>query len=352
VIEYVRATADYAFAESMGLEILVETARFWASRVTVKGDGLAHIDTVIGPDEYHEGIDDNAFTNWMARHNLLVAADWVEHFASTCKEVLERLAVSPEEPRRWRDVAARMYLGLDPRSGLIEQFAGFHGLTPIDLRAYEPRNAPMDVLLGRERTQQSQVVKQADVVQLCALLWDQLTPASRMANFLYYEPRTGHGSSLSPGIHALVAARLGLDDLAARFLDMTAAIDLGNNMGNSAGGVHAAGMGSLWQAVVFGVGGVRPSADAEEVLSIEPHLLPGWQHLGFPLHWRGAELEVHVEPRGIEIAAGGTRPARLRVPSAGGLREVRLEPGQRYEGIVDPVRREQPVDGAAEGGGQ
>src|SRR5262249_61615887 len=134
----------------------------------------------------------------------------------------------------------------------------------VDLASFTPRTAPIDAILGRERTQASQVIKQSDVVQLIAMLWDDLDAETRRANFLYYEPRTAHGSSLSPGVHALVAARLALGDIAARYLDQTADIDLGNNMGNAAGGVHAAALGSFWQAVVFGVAGVRPSPSDEE----------------------------------------------------------------------------------------
>src|SRR6185369_8887633 len=115
----------------------------------------------------------------------------------------------------------------------------------------------------------SQVIKQSDVVELIALLWDEMDDATRRANFLHYEPRTAHGSSLSPGIHALVAARLGLYEVAARYLDQTAEIDLGNAMGNAAGGVHAAALGSLWQAVVLGAGGVRPAQDDPEAMVLE-----------------------------------------------------------------------------------
>ena len=165
-----------------------------------------------------------------------------------------------------------MYLGLDERTGVVEQFAGFFGLEPVDLAALGVRHAPADMILGKARTQRSQVVKQANVVMLVALLWDELSPAVRRASYLYYEPRTAHGSSLSPGAHALVAARLGLLDEAARYLEQTASIDLGNTMGNAAGGVHAAALGSLWQAVVLGAGGVRPAPDAEDTVLLEPHL--------------------------------------------------------------------------------
>jgi kojibiose phosphorylase len=108
---------------------------------------------------------------------------------------------------------------------VIEQFAGFFELEQIDLSILGTSHAPADVILGRARTQRAQVIKQADVVALLALLWDEVPPEVRRASFLYYEPRTAHGSSLSPGTHALVAARLGLLDVAERYLEQTAAID-------------------------------------------------------------------------------------------------------------------------------
>jgi kojibiose phosphorylase len=180
-----------------------------------------------------------------------------------------------------------MYLGVDPRSGIVEQFAGFFGLEHVDLSSLGAHHLPADMVLGRERTRSSQIIKQADAVMLVALLWDELPPETRRASFLYYEPRTAHGSSLSPGTHALVAARLGMLDLAARYLEQTAAIDLGNTMGNAAGGVHAAAMGSLWQAVVLGAGGVRPAPDHPEAMLVEPHLLPGWRALEIRSHGAG-----------------------------------------------------------------
>jgi kojibiose phosphorylase len=189
---------------------------------------------------------------------------------------------------------------------------------------------PADLLLGHARIGRTQVVKQADVVQLLALLWDEIAPEVRLRSFLHYVPRTAHGSSLSPGVHALVAARLGLTDLAARFLDRTAEIDLGNTMGNAAGGVHAAAMGSLWQAVVLGVAGVRPDPDDVEGLLLEPKLLPGWRHLGFPLAFRGRWLRVDVEPHAVEVAVEGDRPISLRALGPEEVAGVRAEPGRRY----------------------
>jgi len=322
---YARATGDEDFLRGPGLEILIETARFWASRVHRGEDGLFHIDRVIGPDEYHEEINDNAFTNWMARRNLRAAIAAAQRFDASA------LGVDASELARFQRIAEGMYTGYDASTGLIEQFAGFNRLEDIDIASLGPRHAPLDVILGRARTQAAQVVKQADVVQLLAQLWDEVPASARRANFLHYEPRTGHGSSLSPGVHALIAARLGLTEMTERYLEQTADIDLGNTMGNAAGGVHVAAMGSLWQAVIFGVGGVRPAQDEEEAILIEPRLLPTWRHLGFPLLWRGRQLDIHLEPEGVEIAIEGRTPLPVRVAALSGpSREVLAEPGVRY----------------------
>lgn len=343
---YGRATGDLAFERGEGLEILVETARFWASRAALEPDGRAHIRRVIGPDEYHEGVDDNAFTNWMARHNLRAAAAAAERGGAR-EDVLARLDLRPDEPRRWREIADRMFLGLDPVTGLIEQFAGYFALDPFSIADYAVRSAPIDMLLGREKTQRSQVVKQADVIQLIALLWSEVPPATRRASFLYYEPRTAHGSSLSPGTHALVAARLDLHAHAERYFEQTANIDLDSSQVSSAGGVHIAAMGSLWQAVVFGAAGITrvPERQAElalpgrarsparigEGIGIEPHLLPGWRHVKVPIAWRGQTLEIHVEPGAVEVALEGDRSLPICLLEAGApVRAIEAEPGRRY----------------------
>ena len=330
VCAYVRATGDLGFLREEGTEILVETARFWASRARDdKGDGLFHIDRVIGPDEYHESIDDSAYTNWMARFNLLQAEEVARGVG---RDKAAALGVTREELSRWHDVAWRLYLGFDPSTAIIEQFKGFHALEHIDVAAYSPRTVPMDVLLGRPRTQASQLVKQADIVQLVALLWDELPAIVRRKNFLHYEPRTSHGSSLSPGTHALVAARLRLFETAARYLQQTADIDLGNNMGNAAGGVHAAGMGSLWQAVVFGVAGTRPAPDALDTLLIEPNLLPAYRHVSMPIMFRGRSLTLHLTHHEIEAhVLEGQAPVVLRASNGeGATSEVLAEPGRTY----------------------
>ena len=160
----------------------------------------------------------------------------------------------------------------------------------------------MDVLLGRDRVQRSKIIKQPDVVMLLHLLWDDYPPEVREANFRYYEPRCGHGSSLSPSIHALVAARLGDLALATRYFRQAMDIDLANNMGNAAGGVHAAALGGLWQAVVFGFAGLRLTDHGPEY---HPNLPPHWGGLSMRFKWRGQTHDLKLPSDG---AAAGAQP--------------------------------------------
>lgn len=326
VWQYWQATRDDAFLLDAGAEILLETARFWASRAAPEADGRYHIRGVIGPDEYHEGVDDNAFTNEMARWNLargretaaLLAARWPERWNA----LRERLAITPSELDAWGQVEERLAGEYDAGTGLFEQFAGFFDLKPVDLAAYEPRSAPMDVILGPEQTRQSQVVKQADVLMLLALLGDRYPRAVQLANFLYYEPRCGHGSSLSPAVHALVAARLGDVDLAERYFHQAAAIDLDDRMGNAAGGVHIAALGGLWQAVVFGFAGLSLLPDG---LRFDPHLPETWQRLAFTVQWRGRAVRITLERAPLILTAALLEGEPLAMDVAGLTHELRAE---------------------------
>jgi kojibiose phosphorylase len=294
VWSYVRATGDDAFLVEAGAEILIETARFWASRAEPGADGRLHLRRVMGPDEYHASVDDDAYTNGMARWNLERAAETArllaERWPDEWRRLRERLGVGLAEPDGWAERAARLVTGLDPASHLLEQFHGYLDLPELE----PPGGGALEVRLGPERLQRSRVVKQASVVLLLYLLWDRFPPEVREASFRHYEPRTAHGSSLSPPIHAAVAARLGDLPLAERYFRQSAEIDLADNMGNAAGGVHLAALGGLWQAAVFGfagldLGGERPV--------LRPRLPGAWRALRFGFTWRGRSFRGAVPQR-------------------------------------------------------
>ena len=296
VWQYWQATEDVDFFLDAGAEILLETGRFWSSRAQPEGDGYYHIRGVIGPDEYHEHVDDNAYTNVMARWNIrralevtnLLRERWPERWGElSCK-----LGLDETELALWRTVAERIVTGWNSQTGLFEQFAGFFRLEEINLGDYAGRSVPMDVVLGRERTQQSKVIKQADVVALLGLLPEEFPGDSGRANFRYYEPRCGHGSSLSGAMHGLVAARLGKSNLAKRYFEQAVAIDLADNHTTIAAGLHMAALGGTWLTAVFGFAGLSLRTDA---IAFDPKLPVGWRTLKFGIQWRGRHLRIGID---------------------------------------------------------
>ncbi|NUP10042.1 MAG: glycoside hydrolase family 65 [Polyangiaceae bacterium] len=296
VWNYWNVSHDDTFLLDAGAEIIIETARFWASRAVLEGDRRYHIRNVIGPDEYHESVDDNAYTNGMAQWNLETAAqvaDLVsERWPDRWHALSARLGIDPAEPRVWARVATGLHMRFDA-SGVIEQFQGYFDLEdpgPLDAGA---ALVPTDLVVGRAKTQRSQVIKQPDVLMLIHLLWDRFSADVREANFRYYEPRTSHGSSLSPPIHAALAARFGKISVAERYFRQTAEIDLANRMGNAAGGVHVGALGGMWQAIVFGFAGLSIS---DEGPRFRPHLPPSWRRLAFHLLWRGGPVHAELFP--------------------------------------------------------
>jgi len=173
---------------------------------------------------------------------------------------------------------------------------------------------PIDVVIGRERTQRSQVVKQADVVALLALLPDEFPGAAAKANFRHYEPRCAHGSSLSAGIHALVAARLGETETALRFLRQAAAADLELDP-NSAGGIRIAGLGGLWQAIVLGFAGLDLKSD---MLGIDPRLPPQWRSLSFRVRWRGRYVAIRISGNTVQATLVEGEGMEMRIAATKG----------------------------------
>jgi trehalose/maltose hydrolase-like predicted phosphorylase len=286
---YMDWTGDQEFAAGPGRELLVQTARWWASRIEQDEQGRGHIRSVIGPDEYHGPVDDNAFTNVMARWNLRRATD------------VGADTVGEDERRRWLELADTIVDGYDAATGIYEQFAGFHGLEPLLIGDVAPqRPVAADLLLGHERVRSAQVLKQADVLMLHYLVPDEVADRSLESNLDFYEPRTAHGSTLSPGVHAALLARQGRLDEAVEMLRLTARIDLDDVGHMTAAGLHLAAMGSVWRALAFGFAGLRPVGDA---LMIDPVIAPGWEALELRVRFRGSRVRVRIHPGAVEASA-------------------------------------------------
>ncbi|MCD4737818.1 MAG: glycoside hydrolase family 65 protein [Anaerolineae bacterium] len=291
VHHYWQVTGDDDFLRDYGAEIFLETALFWASRVEWNAErALYEIKDVIGPDENHEHVDNNAFTNRMASWNLQEAVNtlsWLRrHYPEKATALEEQLELTEEQLAHWREIIKKIYLPYDPETGLIEQFEGFFDLISVDFAEYEPRKTSMQALLGVAETQAYQVLKQADVLMLLYLLAAEYDLATIKANWDYYTPRTDltYGSSLGPAIQATLAAQMGELKVAYEHFILAARTDLEDVRGNAWAGIHGASAGGLWQAVIFGFGGVR---EEEGRLVAHPQLPSGWTRLKFQLQYRG-----------------------------------------------------------------
>ena len=297
---YWRATGDDEWMERYGAEIILDTAVFWGSRAEWNAAlDRYEIRDVIGPDENHEHVDNNAFTNRLVAWHLEIALqvhDWLRETSSIRASALTaQLDLSPERRAAWRHICNHMLVLFDPHSGLIEQFEGFFGLQDVDLADYEPRRTSMQAIFGIEQANQYQVLKQADVLMLLYLLRGHYDRRTIETNWDYYAPRTDHtyGSSLGPAIHAIIASLLDRPEAAYEHFMRAAWVDLEDVRGNAADGIHAASAGGLWQAVVFGFGGIHLTS-AGPVSS--PRLPAKWTRLRFRLFHQGRWVDFDLRP--------------------------------------------------------
>ncbi len=300
--QYWRWTGDDEFLKQYGAEIILDTAVFWGSRVESK-NGRYEISQQIGPDEYHENIDNSVFVNRMVIWHLQTALDlldWLKREAPADAARLTRsLDLSPQRLDHWRDVIARMFIPFDAEQQIHVEFPGFFDMEYIPVPDYHPRVTSVQAILGHKRTIQTQVIKQADVVMLMALLGDQFDAPTQTEiaqvkrnNWNTYYPRCDHGSSLSPAVHAWVAARLGLMEVAYEMFHHAAHIDLDDNKGNVRDGIHAAACGGVWQAVVLGFCGLHLTDDGD--LALDPHLPDHWRKVEFSVYHNGARHDFTV----------------------------------------------------------
>jgi kojibiose phosphorylase len=306
---YWQATGDDDFLCDYGAEIILDTAVFWGSRVEWNDQrGRYEIRNVIGPDEYHEHVDNNAFTNRMVRWHLEKALDvlaWLKRADPVRAAELElQLDLTAARLHHWADIIGCMLLSHDPESGLIEQFEGYFELEDVNLEDYEPRTRSIQAVLGIEETNRRQALKQPDVLMLLYLLGDEYDRATLEANWDYYAPRTDHtyGSSLGPAIHTILACQLGMAEEAYQHFMRAALVDLEDVRGNTCDGIHGASAGGVWQALVFGFGGICLTEGGPLAC---PRLPPGWQRLRFRLCWRGQWYDFDLQSAPGKAEIGG-----------------------------------------------
>jgi len=306
VWQYYIVTKDNDFLFDYGAEILFETARFCISNLKLADDEKFHILNVIGPDEYHELVDDNFYTNMLVKNNLNIALETFEIMKQKAADKLANLTkkiyLEQSEIDNWNLLKDKIYLPEISEDKIFEQFKGYFGLNDINVNEFEPRTVAMDIILGRENTGNSKVVKQPDVLMAIFLLKNNFTFNEISANYNYYEPKTGHGSSLSPSIHSIIASWIGNDNDAYKYFKQNADIDLGNNMGNASGGIHIASVGGMWMSVIFGFAGLYIS---QKGLSLSPNLPDKWETIAFSIIWHENKIDFKINNSHVFVKNNG-----------------------------------------------
>jgi len=332
VYQYYRATADTGFMLDYGAEIILETARFWAGRVAYNDtSGKYEIKDVIGPNEYQECVDNNAYTNYLARWNLrcgvMLYTEILNGYPDKRKILCEKIGLEQSEINEWQKIADNIEFTV-LEDGMIEEFSGYFDKLNVIIEKWNERGMPIfPDAVPLERAHESQLVKQADVVLLLHLFNEDFSHDVKTVNLDYYDHRTTHESSLSPSIYTILCTEAGEVDRAYKYLKYSLYGDLSDNYSNVKHGIHAASLGGVWQAVVFGFAGVRMKRRGDgvagEILTVNPRLPENWKRLQFNLCWQGFKLEFDISAGGVGIlfrstsddggdGAGVTLPIEVR----------------------------------------
>lgn len=321
--KYVRATGDVDFLHREGVDIAIETARLWSTLgFWRQSDGdieveSFHIHGVTGPDEYTTVVNDNLFTNVMARFNLRFAARTVREMAEDApeayREMIDRLSLEPGEAEGWERAAEAMHIPFSPALGIHPQDLVFLEREVWDLENTPPDKRPLLLHFHPLVIYRYQVLKQADVVLALFLQGNHFSADDKLADFEYYDPLTTGDSTLSAVVQAILAAEVGYQDLALEYFRQSIFVDLGDLHHNASDGVHVASAGGVWTALVAGFGGMR---DHFGELTFDPRLPADWPSLEFVLHWHGTRLDVAVTADRLTVTAGDGEPVGFSVRGA------------------------------------
>ncbi|MDR1450517.1 MAG: glycoside hydrolase family 65 protein [Propionibacteriaceae bacterium] len=306
--QYAAVAGNAAYAAGDGFDLVVETARMWASLGFDGPDGRFHLHGVTGPDEYSALVDDNFYTNVMARFNLLTAARWAEALTAgapteadaatgtAAAAALARLKVTAAEAAGWRRAGQAMAVTWDADRGVHPQDKAFLDRQPWDLAAVPPDRRPLLLHYHPLSIYRRQIIKQADVVLALLLRGADFSAAEKQADFTYYDPLTTGDSTLSAVSQAVIAAEVGASEQALRHFSEALAVDLADRHHNTRDGVHIASAAGLWGVLVQGFGGLR---DFGETPSLSPRLPAGWRRLSFVLTVQGSRLRIEVTPDSV-----------------------------------------------------
>jgi kojibiose phosphorylase len=323
--QYVEATGDDDFLHNIGAEIIFQTARFWLSRIE-KRRGRYEIRKVIGPDEFHEHVDNNAFTNYMVIWHLSYAVEIYKKMKKEVPALLKRVAnkikLRNDEIEQMALAAKVIFFPYDEKTHLVEQFEGYFSLEDHKIDKLDKHGLPeLPRGVKRINLRKTQLVKQADVVLLLYLFLDRFTDEFKKVNYTYYEARTMHESSLSPCTHALMGLEIGDHKRAYDYFIKTSYMDLLDIAKSANKGIHAAATGGAWMTIIHGFAGMKIRRGA---LTFDPWLPKKWQELSYTFSWQGNLIAVRVSHGSIALKIVAAKDKIINVAVQG--KTVKLKP--------------------------
>lgn len=297
--KYYEATDDMEFMLEKGLEMLVETSRFYADYSDyIEGRGYC-FNGVTGPDEYNALVNNNTYTNMMIRYQIQFLLSFLEHLKTNhteeYKQSMEKLAITRDELKLFLDIINNTYIHYDEERGLIGQDDSFLNKKTWDFENTSKDKYPLLLHYHPMVIYKHQVIKQADLILAMLLMPENFTEEEIKANFDYYEGVTTHDSSLSECIHSIIAHKLGYNEMSYKFFENTVKTDLYDLHHNVKNGVHIAAMAGSWQCIVFGFMGMR---QINEVLNFKPSLPKEFDEISAKITYKGRTIKVTLNKEG------------------------------------------------------
>ena len=308
IYNYTNYTGDHSYVANEGMDVLVGISRFWADRVHFSATKKQYmIHGVTGPNEYENNINNNWYTNKLATWTL---AYTLEKLQTADEEAVNRTNVTKEEKQKWQDIIEKMYYPYDAERDVFVQHDTFLDKELMPVSQLAETDLPINQNWSWDKILRSCFIKQADVLQGIYFFNNQFTKAEKQRNFDFYEPMTVHESSLSPSVHAILAAELEMSEKAVELYARTARLDLDNYNNDTEDGLHITSMTGSWLTIVEGFAGMRTFADT---LSFKPFVPADWDYYRFHINYRGRLIFIEVNQTETSLTLLSGEPLTLNL---------------------------------------
>lgn len=315
IFDYIRYTGDESYLVTHGLDVLVGISRFWAQRVNFSKDKNKYVMLgVTGPNEYENNVNNNWYTNYIARWTLNYTLESLAKVKSgDAKEynrIESNLLLKAEETALWKKIADNMYFPEDKTRGVYLQQDGFLDKELMQVADLPKEDRPLNQKWSWDRILRSCFIKQADVLQGIYFFEDDFDTETIRRNFDFYEPMTVHESSLSPCVHVILASKLGYEEKAYEMYLRTSRLDLDDYNNDTEDGCHITSMAGTWLSVIKGFGGMRIKNDT---LHFTPFIPKKWKSYSFRIEFRGRVIKVKISGSRVETTLVSGDPFEIKI---------------------------------------